>query len=614
MTGAPIAGKVMSGKQPLAGAHVYLFAAGNSGHGNASISLLESAAVGTSDSTGTYVLSGADGSFTVPGYYTCSSAQQLYLYVSGGNSGSGENGAAGELAVLGTCPALGTTVPSVIVNEVTTVAAGYAMAGFATDAVHVSSSDTPLALKGLSNAFANAAKLVSTTSGSALTKIPAGTATAPQSLVNSLANIISACIQSSGAGSIPCATLFSSVQPGSAAPSDTATALIDIAHSPATNAASLFALQTAASPFAPSLSVAPNDYSLGVVYTGGGMIGVASIAIDADGDAWLVSEGGDSDNFVGSVAEISNTGDFLSGPNGYPVSLEASGPLAIDTSGNAWIANHADDLSLDTSLIELSSSGAVLSGPIGFTGGGMDTVRSITFDANGNLWMTNSVPNSLTEMSPAGQFLSGPNGFTGGGLDFPVAMAIEPTGNVWVGNDQTFAINEFSPAGQPLTGNTGLTAAGLYGGNAAAVDSQGNIWFTRQGGDAQVSKLSNTGAILSGPVGYTGGGISKYRGAYYLAIDGDGNVWLPLNNGPGVVELSNAGTVLSGASGYENGISLFSLCVAADGSGDLWVSSENKAPAPLFYTDQVTEWIGIAAPVVTPLAAGVKSNTLGTRP
>ena len=99
-----------------------------------------------------------------------------------------------------------------------------------------------------------------------------------------------------------------------------------------------------------------------------------------------------------------------------------------------------------------------------------------------------------------------------------------------------------------------------------------------------------------------------------MAIDGDGNVWVPLYNGPGVVELSNSGTILSGTDGYQSGILNFPLYAAIDGSGDVWISNLATAPKPVNYTDRITEMIGIAAPVVTPLAAGVKNNTLGTRP
>jgi hypothetical protein len=73
------------------------------------------------------------------------------------------------MAVLGNCPVAGnfaSATPYVVVNEVSTVAAAYAMAGFATDAVHVGSLGTVLAQTGISNAFANAGNLETLATGS----------------------------------------------------------------------------------------------------------------------------------------------------------------------------------------------------------------------------------------------------------------------------------------------------------------------------------------------------------------------------------------------------------------------------------------------------------------
>jgi hypothetical protein len=114
--------------------------------------------------------------------------------------------------------------PYIVVNEVSTVAAAYAMAGFATDATHVGSSGTALALTGIANAFANAAILA----GVALAVTPAGEWTVPLTETNMLANILAACVNSNGAGST-CTTLFANAESAGltgTAPTDTATVAI----------------------------------------------------------------------------------------------------------------------------------------------------------------------------------------------------------------------------------------------------------------------------------------------------------------------------------------------------------------------------------------------------
>ncbi len=292
-------GSVYGGQQPIVGAHIYLFAANTTGYGQASVSLLNAAATGQSDSIGAYVTSNAQGSFTITGDYTCTPNAQVYLYALGGNPGAGLNSAAGLLAILGSCPTSGSfsfaTVPFINVNEVTTVAAAYAMAGFATDATHVSSSGTPLAQTGIANAFANAANLVDISTGTALITTPAGNGNVPNTLINTLANVLATCIDSIGPASPTCSTLFSNTLSNGTSgtsPTDTATAAINIAHNPIAAVSALFALQAAVgSPFLPDLGTAPTDFTLFVRYnfTGGrNSQSFLTIAIDGSGRrAWI---------------------------------------------------------------------------------------------------------------------------------------------------------------------------------------------------------------------------------------------------------------------------------------------------------------------------------------
>ncbi len=190
--GLAITGKVFGGQQAIVGAHVYLFAANTSGYAgaglaatssNASKSLLSAASTGFSDSVGAYVPTDGNGNFSITGDYTCTPNTQVYVYALGGNAGSGANSGAGLLAALGNCPSGGnflTQTPFITVNEVSTIAAAYAFAGFATDATHVSSSGSGLAQTGIANAFANATNLASISTGAALATTPAGNGTVPQ--------------------------------------------------------------------------------------------------------------------------------------------------------------------------------------------------------------------------------------------------------------------------------------------------------------------------------------------------------------------------------------------------------------------------------------------------
>jgi hypothetical protein len=609
ITGAPISGKLLSGTLPVSGAQVYLMEVATTGYGKPSASLLDPGSTGFEDSVGTYVVTAADGSFTIPGLYSCSAATDVYIFTLGGDSGVGNNSAATELAAIGSCPQLGATVPPLVVNEVTTVAMSFALAGFADDALHISSSGTPLAITGVQNAFVNASNLVPVTTGIAPALIPSGSATVPQTTINTLANILSACIHSTGASSSPCQALLGSV--GSAPPlSDTASAMIAIAHSPASNVSTLFAQQSPSPPFAPYLTTIPNDFSLGLVFTGGGIGLTGGMAVDSTGDVW-------STNITSYyVTEISNAGAFLSGPNGYFSGAYSAGPVAVDTKDNIWIGGGAHTFSGPGEIVELSSSGTILSGTNGYTGYGIETPEGLAIDENSNIWIADKANDNIVELSSAGQVLSGTNGFTGGGISGPQQLAINPSGDVWISNYTSSTTTELSNSGAPLTPSTGIAVPAA----SLAIDHQSDVWEAAAGvAYAQVSEVSPSGAILSG-TGYTGGGIGGFNGGgATIAIDGDGDAWIPLYNHPSVVELSNSGIPLSGEDGYASGVAESPGNIVVDGSGDVWVSSAILIPStqrgvPATYIYTITELIGVAAPVVTPIAAGVKLNMLGVRP
>ena len=490
-------------------------------------------------------------------------------------------------------------------NEVSTIATAYAMAGFATDALHISSSGTALALTGIFNADANATNLANLSTGAALATTPAGNGTVPQATINTLANILASCVNSTGPGSTACSTLFTDAESGGStgtAPTDTATAAINMAHNPVANITPLYALSTATPPFAPALTAQPKDFTISLRFTGGGLSGPRDIAIDAAGDAWVANQSSPSNNSVYDVTELSSTGSFLSGTSGYTTaSLNEPYGIAIDHSGNAWVTNFTGN-----SVTKLSPTGSNLSGG-GYTGT-LDEPDSVAIDAFGSAWVT-SFNLLLTEFSNTGTELSpGFEGYNGGGILAPSSVAIDGSNRAWVANDgflglnPTPAIAVFSGLGAPLTGS-GIVNGGLDDPTSIAMDSAGNAWISDY--YSGVIEINQSGHFLSGTNGITGGGFSNSSG---IAIDGAGNVWVSNLTSVAITELSNAGTILSGANGYT--ISGGSADVAVDGSGNVWATSYPG----------VVEIIGAATPVITPICAGLPTtlttgtSNLGTRP
>lgn len=599
--GVKLTGSVHGGQQPIVGAHVYIFAANTTGYEQSSISLLNPTATRLSDSIGAYVTTDTQGAFTIADDYSCAPNTQVYLYALGGNPGAGVNLGAGLLAALGNCPSSGSffaAVPFISVNEVTTVAAAYAMAGFATDATHVSSSGTPLAKIGIANAFANAANLADISTGTAFTTTPAGNGAVNNALINFLANVLAACINSNGPGSTPCSTLFSNSLSGGTSgttPTDTATAIINIAHNPGANIAALFNVPTATSPFAPSLDAAPNDLAIFLKYNFPGITtqSALTIAIDGSGNAWIPND------FTNSIVELSSNGSVISPGGGYANGqLSDPSSVAVDDSGNAWVANINSK-----SVTKLSSSGTVLSPPSGFTGGGLDNPLGIAIDGAGNAWIANDANASVasvTKLSSTGAAISPDSGFTGGGLSHPFGIAIDSAGSAWIANISNNSVSKFSNAGVAISPPTGFTGGGLDATFGIAIDNSGSAWIANgnSGNDFnRITKLSNDGVPQS--LGFTGGGLNF---PIAIAVDGSGSAWIA-NGANSISRFSNSGVPISPSTGYNLGSHTLNA-IAVDGSGSVWVTTDAA----------VAVFIGAATPVVTPIATAVKNNSLGVRP
>jgi hypothetical protein len=632
--GLAISGKVQGGQQAIVGAHVYLFAAnttGNAGMGlaasssNVSVSLLSAASTGHSDSVGAYVLTDGTGSFSITGDYSCTPNTQVYAYALGGNAGSGANSAAGLLAALGNCPSGGnflTQTPFIYMNEVSTVAAAYAFAGFATDATHVSSSGSALAQTGIKNAFANAANLAGISSGAALATTPAGNGTVPQAEINTLANILAACVNSTGPASTQCSTLFANTESGGSsgtAPTDTATAAINMAHNPAANVSTLYVLGVPTPPFAPALSASPYDFTIALSISGGGINNPFSIAVDGGGNIWTA-------NGNSTVSQMNGvTGAAVSPSTGYTGNgLLNPFSVAIDPSGNAWVADVYPSTP-PSKVSVFTPTGAVFSGSP-FSGGGLSnqnsfnalSPRDIAFDASGNAWIAN-LSGSVTELNGVtGAAISPSAGFpVGTSTNSESGVAIDGAGHLWVSGFGSNVLYEVAISNGATLGVTGYKAGGLDQPYSVAVDGSNNVWLPDQFDPTslvgyQVSKF----ATVTGGTAYSGGGILGPDG---IAIDGAGNVWISnqihVGSAPtaGLTEMSNTGAAISPPTGYLSSGLASANDVAVDSSGNVWVANA-FVPVTFANSPYIVEFVGAAAPVVTPISVAVKNGTIGARP
>ncbi len=541
-----------------------MYAAGSSGNGSAPAALLTTAA--TTDATGLAEI-------TLP---TCSAGGSLLYLVSTGGTVSGQTTASPQaelMTELGTCTGLSAST-SVTVNEATTVAGIYALAPFYTAGAGIGASATNTA--GLANAFAVGMALADAGSGAVPGAALPGNVTIPTARVNSLANLVNACVVSA-------ANCFYTTVALPGSPTNTLDGLWGVAAAPTANTAALYAETRASTAYAPALAEAPADFSLYETISGGGLNQPTGLGVDASGAVWVASYASVASKFLPTGA-VAIAGGVTGG------GLEESYGLAVDGSENVWIPNQQSTSgTFNGTVSEFSSSGMSLAGTGGYASGGLFFPTSVAIDPNGTVWVAN-YGNSITLLNSSGQPLSGADGYVANSFDFPDVVAIDGNHFGWVGNQQDGNVTKVAADGSSLT-----VYSCCNGADGIAMDEGDNVWIANYR-SGSVSMISSGGQVISNQ-GYTAlGSLDVPQG---IAVDGSGNVWVANYGAPRLAELAGStstspGASLTPAAGLGGDAELSqAYALAVDASGSVWVSNHGNST--------VTRFVGLATPVKTPL-------------
>jgi streptogramin lyase len=194
----------------------------------------------------------------------------------------------------------------------------------------------------------------------------------PTTELNTLADILASCVNTNGASSTACTSLFAAT-----GASDTFGAALAIAKNPGNGTiTALTSLVSAKAPFQPSVGVAPSDFTVAVTMGGSSTLSTPyAIAVDAGGNVWVANEGGYT------VAEFSLTGSVLTAPTAAGL-IGAQG-IALDRSGNVWVANTAGN-----SVIEFTAASNFATSS-SYTAGGIYVPSAIAIDSAGTAWVAN---------------------------------------------------------------------------------------------------------------------------------------------------------------------------------------------------------------------------------
>jgi hypothetical protein len=560
-----IQGAVHGGQAPISGAHIYLMAAGTAGYGNPSTSLINSTAPNAfEDGSGNYyVLTDANGNFSVGGDYTCTEGQQVYMVAYGGNpglSGTVFNTGIVQMAALAQCPAAGNLaaqVPYLVINEVTTVAFAYAMGGFGSSAFAISSNaaHSPGSATAISNAMANANNIVTLSTGTApATANGNPNSVNPQAQLYALANILATCVNSASSSSSACSSLFNAAQTSSGvAATDEANAIFNIVHNPANTTASpthvsaIWNLMPATPVFSPTLTTAPTDWTMPVIYNGlvsqpgtnGSnqiISGPYNIAFDANGNAWI----GDR---VKGVVKVGPQGAASAFNSGFGM---IKGVAVSPADGTIWAADYGNNI-----VDVLDSSGGIVAtvtkglggngnprGPI-LTSFALDPTTGfmayLGIEEVPGIIMYEANPSTPYQYTKSGNAELGSNGFPF--VDTPGWIAVDQTGQAWLPSTDTGYTGNWAVTWK--NGSRSAQADEAAGPEAYSLASDGNsnIWITTDDGSNQLEEIPS-GATTVNSTTYTGGGMN---GPFKLAIDGANTVWIA-NGGTATVSAFNTAT------------------------------------------------------------------------
>jgi streptogramin lyase len=553
------------------------------------------------------------------------------------------NPAVVNLAVLGICPSNGTqnfnSLPFVYVNEVSTAAAAYALAGFFpapgtaglanTGAVaanlSIPASDS-LALEGLQTAALTAAQLydiggsniggggdgdthiartttvgvpltATTTAGSATVAVSTTVGLQAGTTITGSTLPAGETISALGANSVILSTgtgvtagtnvrLYAGTGNG-VVPQALLNTIGNILANCVDSANTYSPYTTTGTASTQCSQLFGYTTSNGVIASGTAPVDTASAAIDMAHNPWanvtlLV------DLPTGTVPfqpTLASANDFSVGIEYVPANIGYPQGIAVDGPGNVWYTNF-----LSGYVTALTPLGGVLYNVQPSIG---DFLGYISIDPFGAAWYTDLYTGSLRKISAAGTYVGA---YDSGGLNQPFGVGSDGTGHIYVEDIGGPTVYDFTNAGtltttpaNPLAGASSC-ALGIYHADHLATDNAANgynLWYTSELGDFVCEVNTSTGALIRSIQISAGQGIGATYSPEFIGIDANGTAWIPNQQHASMSRITQAGVLTDLTSGTLSG----AFGSAVDGAGNIFVTNRT--------TNNITEYLGSTSAAVS---------------
>ena len=262
----------------------------------------------------------------------------------------------------------------------------------------------------------------------------------------------------------------------------------------------------------------------------GQFTGPRSLAIDSADDVYVVDGAFPTYN---RVQKFTSGGAFIT-EFGNKGSVEPDGfygwGVVAATPSNVYVIDEYNKrIQQFTSTVPPTAYAysATLSGP-GSGDGQLSSPRGVAVDSSGNLYVADNGNDRVQKFDENGGFLDkwGGNGSGDGQMQQPYDVTVAPDGSVYVADTANHRIQKFTSTGTFLAkwGGPGSGDGQLVQPEGVATDSAGNVYVADSGND-RIQKFSPSGAFIA-KFGSIGTGDGQLNRPSDIAVDASGTIYV----------------------------------------------------------------------------------------